>query len=495
MYGQPTKSPMEAIKPSCRVAAKAYFTFLVISFNKMLKISTNIQNLYIYRNFLIEMFQKLKQNIKQIPDWQAKKYLLAFSGGVDSVVLATGLQQLGVRFILAHCNFKLRGAESDADQAFVEKFAKEKQIPLHINICDLSQTDENIQIAARNARYQWFDSLLELQQFDYLLTAHHLDDSMETFFINLLRSTGLKGLLGIKDHHKTLRPLQNITRQEILKFARQHSLTWREDSSNASDKYRRNFIRHQIIPKLVELQPDFHKSFHKTLEYLKQNQAVIDDWFENIKNKVINEDSGVSKLDIKVFDTVKQQDLFLFHWLSPRGFIDMKAVKQLLKTQTGKEIFSRTHRLTKYGNYLLLQKTEKSDNQVCFLQEHIFEISEPIHLKWNIIDRKQIDEQVIKSAKSNEIYIDYDLVDFPLKLKKWQSGDYFYPFGMKGKKKLSDYFKDIKLIPAEKEKIWLLCNRNDIVWIVGKRMDNRYKITEKTEKILHLQLVKIQNLK
>ncbi len=441
------------------------------------------------------MLQKIKQNIIQIPDWQAKKYLLAFSGGVDSVVLATALQQLGVRFTLAHCNFKLRGVESDADQAFVEKFAKTNNISLHINICDLSQTDENIQVAARNSRYQWFDSLLEQQQFDYLLTAHHLDDSIETFFINILRTTGLKGLLGIRDHHKILRPLQNITRQEILKFARQHGLTWREDSSNASDKYRRNFIRHQIIPKLVELQPDFHQSFHKTLQYLNQNQAVINDWFENVKNKVINEDKGISKLKIKAFDRVKQQELFLFHWLSPYGFTDMKAVKQLLKTQAGKEIFSRTHRLTKYGDYLLLQKIEKTDNQVRYLPEHISEIREPIHLKWVIIDRKQIDEQVIKSAKSDDIYIDYDLVDFPLSLRKWQAGDYFYPFGMKGKKKLSDYFKDIKLIPAEKEKTWLLCNRNDIVWIVGKRMDNRYKITGKTEKILHLQLIKFRNLK
>ena len=441
------------------------------------------------------MLQKLKQNIKQILDWQARKYLLAFSGGVDSVVLATALQQLGVRFTLAHCNFKLRGAESDADQAFVEKFAKENQIPLHINICDLSQTDENIQVAARNARYQWFDSLLEQQKFDYLLTAHHLNDSIETFFINLLRTTGLKGLLGIRDHHKMLRPLQNITRQEILEFARQHGLIWREDSSNASDKYRRNFIRHHIIPKLVELQPDFHQSFHKTLKYLNQSQAVVDEWVENVKDEVVNEDSGISKLDIKAFDTVKQQDLFLFHWLSPFKFTDIKAIKKLLKTQTGKEIFSHTHRLTKYGDYLLLQKIEKTDNQVWFLPEHISEISEPIHLKWEIIDRNQIDEQVVKSAKSDEIYIDYNLVDFPLKLKKWQAGDYFYPFGMKGKKKLSDYFKDIKLTPAEKEKIWLLYNQNDIVWVVDKRMDNRYKITEKTEKILHLQLVKFRNLK
>ena len=441
---------------------------------------------------MIKMLQKLKQNIKQIPDWQAKKYLLAFSGGIDSVVLANALKQLGVRFALAHCNFKLRGAESDADQAFVEKFAKANQIPLYINVCDLSQTEKNIQIAARNARYQWFDSLLEQHQFEYLLTAHHLDDSLETFFINLLRATGLKGLLGIRDHHKILRPLQNITRQEILEFARQHNLIWREDSSNASDKYRRNFIRHHIIPKLVKLQPDFHQSFYKTLEYLKQNQAVIDDWFENVKNEVINGDKGISKLDIKAFDTVKQQDLFLFHWLSSYGFTDMKAIKQLLKTQTGKEIFSRTHRLTKHGDYLLLQKVEKLDNQVRYLPEQIFEISTPIHLKWDIIDRKQIDECVIKSAKSNEIYIDYDLVDFPLSLRKWQAGDYFYPLGMKGKKKVSDYFKDIKLTPSEKEKIWLLCNRNDIVWIVGKRMDERYKITEKTEKILHLQLVKYE---
>ena len=434
------------------------------------------------------MLHKLRQNIKQISGWQAKKFLLAFSGGIDSVVLATALQQLGVRFALAHCNFKLRGTESNEDQAFVENFARAQQIPLHIKVCDLSKTDENIQITARTARYQWFDNLIKKQQFDYLLTAHHLDDSIETFFINLMRATGLKGLLGIRDQHKMLRPLQNITRQEILEFAQQHGLTWREDSSNASDKYRRNFIRHHIIPKLVELQPDFHQSFNKTLEYLKQNQAVVDEWFENTKHQVVIKDAQVLKLDLVKFTSVKQPDLFLYRWLYPYGFTDMKAVKQLWKTQTGKEIFSPTHRLTKYGNYLLLQKTETFDRQQWQLPEQFFEIRQPVHLKWDVKDRKQVDEQVIKSAKPNEIYIDYDLVDFPLSLRKWQAGDWFYPFGMKGKKKLSDYFKDIKLTPAEKEKIWLLCNRNDIIWVVGKRMDERYKISNKTQKILHLQL-------
>ncbi len=434
------------------------------------------------------MLRKLQQNFQKIPGWQNKKYLLAVSGGIDSMVLADILLKLELRFELAHCNFKLRGPESDADQEFVEKYASEHQIPVHIKVCTISDT-ENIQIAARNARYQWFDSLVDHYGFDYILTAHHLDDSIETFFINLLRATGLKGLSGIVNHHKLFRPLSDISREEIVKYATQNHLSWREDSSNLSDKYRRNFIRHHIIPELKKLQPGFYKSFSKTFTYLQQSQSVIDEWFETVKNRVVIKENAVLKLDLKQFDTVIQKDLFLYQWLSLYGFSDMEGINRLLTGQTGKEIFSKEFRLTKHGDFLLLQKSGPVDVQTYKLDKHTKEINEPLPLKLEIIDRNELNEEVFKTAGLHEIYIDYALIKFPLILRKWQPGDYFYPFGMSGKKKLSDYFTDIKLSKPDKEKIWLLCNGVDVVWVIGKRMDERYKITSKTKKILHLRLI------
>ncbi len=434
------------------------------------------------------MLRKLQQNLQKLPDWQNNKYLLAISGGVDSMVLADALQKLKLHFELAHCNFKLRGSDSNTDQEFIEKYARQNQIPVHIKICDVTR-EKNIQIAARNARYQWFNTLVEQHNFDYILTAHHLDDSIETFFINLLRATGLKGLLGIGNHHKIYRPLSDVRREEIMSYVAQNQVLWRRDISNQSDKYRRNFIRHHIIPRLVELQPGFYKSFSKTFRYLQQSQSVIDEWFENLKQQVLLKEGAIFKLDLKAFESVKQKDLFLFHWLSEYGFSDIESAVHLLNNQSGKEIFSKEFRLTKHGDFLLLQKIETSDRQVYRLYEYAQGVKFPIGLKWELTDSKDIIENVIKSAKSHEIYIDYDLIEFPLTLRKWQAGDYFYPIGMSGKKKLSDYFTDLKLSRPEKEKIWLLCNRNQIIWVVGKRMDERYKITKKTEKILHLQLI------
>ena len=434
------------------------------------------------------MLRKLQQNLQKIPDWQNKKYLLAISGGVDSMVLADALQKLGLHFELAHCNFKLRGSDSNADQEFVEKYAKQHKIPAHIKICDVTR-EKNIQIAARKARYQWFNTLVEKHNFDYILTAHHLDDSIETFFINLLRATGLRGLLGIGNHDKIYRPLSEVRRKEIMTYAAQNQVLWRKDISNQSDKYRRNFIRHHIIPRLAELQPGFYKSFSKTFNYLQQSQAVIDEWFENLKRQVVSKDGEVYILDLKVFEPVQQKALFLFHWLSVYGFTDIEGAVQLLKNQSGKEIFSKEFRLTKHGDFLLLQKIETGGREAIKLYEYRKETKFPIGIKWDLIDRNKIDESVIKSAKSDEIFIDYDLIEFPLTLRKWEAGDYFYPIGLSGKKKLSDYFTNLKLSRPEKEKVWLLCNRNQIIWVVGKRMDERYKITKKTEKILHLQLI------
>jgi tRNA(Ile)-lysidine synthase len=434
------------------------------------------------------------QAIQSFPDYENKRFLLAVSGGVDSMVLAHLFQTAGLQAEWAHCNFKLRGNESDDDQAFVENEALKSEVKLHLNICDLRQSGEkNIQIAARNERYRWFDILMQKHNFDYLVTAHHLNDSIETFFINIQRPTGLKGLLGIKDTGKIIRPLQYITRDEIKQYALSNQIKWREDSSNKSDKYLRNFIRLNIIPKFVERNPEFYQNFKKTFSYLQQSQAVIDEWMnQQIKRFVFSKDN-LQTLDLQNFTICKHPGQFLFHWLSPYGFSDWKSVENLLDAQSGKEIFSKNYRLTKHSGRLILEEINQENNQVFYMiHKGENEIFKPFHLRINTILKSACNEQKYLKASKNEAYVDESKVTFPLIIRKWQAGDYFYPLGMQGKKKLSDYFKDEKMTPSEKEKIWLICDaRKNIIWIPEKRLDNRFKITPETKNVLNIKLLEI----
>jgi tRNA(Ile)-lysidine synthase len=433
------------------------------------------------------MLSKLKENLKVIPNWQQNKYLLAISGGVDSVVLAKAFKELNLTFELAHCNFKLRGAESDEDQQFVEALATDLQVPLHLKICDLSQTNDNIQLAAREARYQWFRDLKSAKNFDFIVTAHHLDDSIESFFLNLQRGTGLKGLLGIQNTEEILRPMLSVPREEIEAFARYNKLNWREDSSNQSDKYQRNFIRHQIIPKLKANQPAFYQNFLKTFRFLNQSHAVVEDWFQLQSQQLIEKNNEVEKLAIADLNHIKQPDLFLFHWLSPYGFRDFESIKKLLSTQTGKAVLSPTHSLTKHGDSLLLYTLSSAGNKAFEIQDFQQSIDE-LPFEMQLIDKNDLSDEVLFSASKNEAFIDYDLLQWPLNIRTWQAGDYFHPLGMTGKKKISDYLTDVKIPKPEKEKIYLLCNRNEVVWLIGHRLDNRYKVRPQTRQILHIVL-------
>ena len=436
------------------------------------------------------MLRNITGHLQKIENGQQKKYLLAVSGGVDSIVLAYVFKELKRDFALAHCNFKLRGKESDDDQKFVENFAQKHQIPLFIEVCDLSKTQENTQLTARNARYAWFEKLLDKHNFDYLVTAHHLNDSIESFFINMLRGTGLKGLTGIHNTGKTIRPMRNITRPEIERFAFENDLKWREDSSNASVKYQRNFIRHQIIPKLKELKPDFEKIMLKNFEHLQQNQNLAEDWFQNVARQIIKTEKNREIVYPEDLKRQKHRELFLYQWLSPYGFSDWKNINNLIdNAQNGKYLIRENYRLSKNNDRLILEKIELPEKTQSYLiTKRQSLIEEPIRLSISHLDINEA-KSAYKEASKQEVYLDSNAVKFPLTIRKWQAGDYFYPLGMKGKKKLSDYFKDEKMSLSEKEKIWLICNaENSILWIVGKRPDNRFIITDKTKKVLHIKI-------
>lgn len=442
------------------------------------------------------MLNEFLQHItKEFPFLKDKKLLIAISGGIDSVVLTHLFYELEYSISLAHCNFRLRGKESDGDEAFVEDLAKKFDIPVFIKKFDTLRfaSDEklSVQLAARKLRYDWFNKLLQQKQYDYLLTAHHADDAVETYLINLSRGTGLDGLTGIpKQNGKIIRPLLPFSREQIEKYAKEQNIDWREDSTNEETKYLRNKIRHKIIPILKELNPNFLNGFSKTQDNLQGIRVIADDRIEEVSKDVISEsaDKSVIQFNIEKLKELSNPKAYLFEMLKQYGFTEWNDVENLLNTQSGKYVYSNSHKLLKDREFLLLSKIIDSISEAVFFieKDNLFLKTEKIALKITEID-KAISS--LKSLPSTSILIDKDLLKFPLIVRKWKEGDYFYPFGMKGKKKISKYFKDQKISNFEKENSWLLCSENDIVWVVGQRSDDRFKITDKTKHIVQIEIL------
>ncbi len=430
------------------------------------------------------MLNHFKKNIEtDFSFLKGKKLLIACSGGLDSVVLTHLMKNLNSEIALAHCNFSLRGKESDGDEMFVIGLAKNMQIPVFAETFDTKKYAKehkiSTQMAARDLRYAWFDEILKDFKFDYLLTAHHLDDTLETFFINLSRGTGLTGLAGIpKKNNKIIRPLLNFSREEILKYAEENNLKWREDSSNLKTDYLRNKLRLEVLPQFKETNEALLKNFQKTQRNIQASQNLIEDYTALVYNLVVSEAVDSYKINIPKIKELPHTDALLYELLNGFGFTEWEDVSNLLDAQTGKQLFSKTHRLIKNREELVLTEIdlEKRNDEFMVSEE---EITSPINLK--IEPSKYIGE-----TEKNLIYVASEKLNFPLKLRKWKRGDSFQPFGMKGKKKLSKFFKDEKIPLNEKEKIWLLLSDEKIVWVIGHRMDDRFKVTENTKRILKI---------
>ncbi|MGM5471105.1 tRNA lysidine(34) synthetase TilS [Flavobacteriaceae bacterium LMO-SS05] len=415
------------------------------------------------------------------------KALIAISGGLDSVVLVHLCHKFQLNFALAHCNFNLRGEESDADEDFVLQLAEDLEVEVFIESFDTkafaNKHQISIQMAARELRYNWFQDLAEQLHFDHILTAHHADDNLETFLINLSRGSGLEGLTGIPEvNDYILRPLLPFSRQDIETYAKENKLTWREDSSNASTKYLRNKLRHKVIPILKEINPQLLQNFNKTLSFLKDSNEIVEDRITNVQKKVVSIEGDLVKLDIKKLLKLSNPKAYLYQLLKDFKFTEWDDVTDLLRAQSGKQVFSETHRLLKDRESLILSESVSND----ILAIHISEQENQIKTPLGTLNFKTVKH--ISKSNASTIYVDAETLKFPLTFRTWQEGDYFYPFGMKGKKKLSKYFKDEKLSLIDKEHIWLLCSENEIVWIVGKRADDRFKIVEDTKRILKIEL-------
>jgi tRNA(Ile)-lysidine synthase len=434
------------------------------------------------------MLQKFQHHLENnLPHLKGKKLLLATSGGIDSMVLVHLLHQLNFNITVAHCNFMLREEESNGDENFVRTTCEALKIPFFIQKFDTNQLASDyklsIQLAARKLRYEWFAELLLDKKLDYVLTGHHLDDEIETFLINLTRGTGLDGLTGIPSQNGTIiRPLLPFSREEIEKYAKDNQITWREDSSNASNKYLRNKLRHDVVPILKDLNPSFMHSFQNTLENLKQTQSLADDASRIVYKKVVQEEENQNIINISELTQLENFEAYLFQWLKPLGFTAWEDIYGLVHAQSGKQVFSNTHVVLKDRDKLIVfPKIEKEEIEEYFLNKNQKNLKFPLNISVSKVDN-------ISNTTNCAIFVNEDKIQFPLILRKKQEGDYFFPSGMNGKKKLSKYFKDEKYSLLDKEKQWLLTSNNEIVWVIGKRADERFLANETTQNIIKIEI-------
>lgn len=427
------------------------------------------------------------------------KILLAVSGGVDSVVMAELFHRSKFKFGIAHCNFQLRADESEADEMFVKKLSHHYRVPFFTIRFDTSdeaaKTKLSIQETARKLRYEWFTETIQKQKYDYIATAHHLNDSIETFFINLLRGTGVSGLRGIQpilQQSKTIRPLLFATKAELEKFAAEEKINFRLDHSNETDLYFRNRLRHHLMPVLLQLNLQFEKIMERNMANLAFAESILND---RILNSFLD---GFDKNDINATLEISRKELAasgypqetLMAIVQPLGFNISQAADIWNAKSPGKQVFAGEYVLTADRGKMILTKNKRIDPP----QETISEKDKTykgsgFQLKFSI--RKP-------SAKENDklkkqflhFNLDRSKLDFPLTIRKWAKGDWFFPLGMKGRKKLSDFLTDKKISRPDKEKTYVLLSGKEIVCVIGNRIDDRYKVTDTTKEIYRIELIK-----
>lgn len=410
------------------------------------------------------MFNLFSDHINSDFDFLKKsKLLVCLSGGVDSMVLIDLLRRSNYDVSVAHCNFKLRGDECDLDEKFVKKYCFDNSIQFFSKSFITKLPNHSLQMAARTLRYDWFNELLKNNNKDYILTAHHLDDSLETFIINLSRASGIEGFTGISPvNDKIVRPLTIFSKKQILEYAKNNKIHWREDSTNKKDDYQRNYIRNQIIPLLKKLYPNFLSQSKKTMNFLKNSQLVIDKYIEAVKKEkfVIKNDEITIE---KKFIQCNKNDIY--NLFKDYGFKNPSEILMLCNSISGKIIESVSHVLLSDRTNLILKKKSKEYDQV--IKVDMKGIDDPVRICIKTGD-------FVSKSNSKSIFISKNDIKFPLYLRKLKKGDLIYPLGMKGKKLISKYFKDEKMSFFDKQNQWLLCNNNEVMWIVGQRADRRY---------------------
>lgn len=439
---------------------------------------------------MLEAFKKYMhdQGLHSFED----RILLAVSGGVDSVVMANLFAETDLECAIAHCNFQLRGEDSESDEVFVRSLGLRLEMPVYVERFDVDREMEargiSLQMAARDLRYEWFSSLAREQGFSAIATAHNLNDSVETFFLNLTRGTGIRGLTGIPFRNENIiRPLLFASRSEIESYAGLKKLDFREDRSNRETKYQRNKIRHDVIPALEQINPAFIQTMALNMDRMLQLRHIVEKNTDAVRDEIFQKSSDEIRINISDLVKLEPAGTWLYELFAPFAFTrpQCRDIEHFLQSDTGKRFLSPTHQLYKDRGQLILVESRPKTFERYYLDRPEKESRLPFSMDMEELDRQDLGQ--IPRDK-NFACLDCDKLLFPLTIRRWQHGDYFYPLGMDQIKKLSDFFVDEKIPVPMKERTWILATGKKIIWIMGQRIDNRFKITETTTRVLVLRL-------
>ena len=415
------------------------------------------------------------------------RIIVGVSGGADSMALLDLLILLGYHCVAAHCNFHLRGKESQRDADFVKRWCREIDVPCRSVDFETRQyaADKKISIemAARDLRYDWFEVIRQQEGADAIAVAHHRDDSVETLLLNLIRGTGIKGLTGISPKKgRLVRPLLSATRTGIEHYIVERGIPTIFDSSNSDDHFLRNAIRLRVIPLLEELNPSVKESIHRTSLHLTEAEKIYSDAIARLSTTVCRDEW----IDITALKECPSPRSLLYEILTPLGFTPsvIEDIAVSLDATPGKLFLGERYRVIKDRDAFLIAPLPDAVAPSSFrIEQGTTLLKKPL-----LMQIRSMDMPVAIEKNKNTLYVDHDRLHFPLLLRRWQQGDWFIPFGMKGRKKLSDFFTDRKMNLRDKEEVWVLLSGDDVVWIVGERPDNRFRVTDKTRKVLQIRL-------
>ena len=463
-----------------------------------------------------DLLNRYKTTIKELGLFSPKdKLILAVSGGVDSVVLCELCKQAAYDFIIAHCNFQLRGEESERDEKFVRNLGEKYKVEVKVKKFETEKyADEekvSVQEAARNLRYNWFFELWYNEDFNdvvddteesipgwhtggpfkFVLTAHHADDNIETLLMNFFRGTGLHGLTGIPVSgpseilNYVRRPLLSFSKNELIDFAKENNLDFVEDSSNLSSKYTRNFFRNEIIPAISKIYPEVKANLVDNIERFKEIEKLYRVAVDGIKKKLVKVKGNEWHIPVKQLMEYNNRAL-IYDIIEDFGFTEKQIdeVIKLSESESGKYIDSPAlnFRIIKHRHWFIISPINSAESATIIIEEN----NKQIGFEGGKIVVEKLTSNLKPETSNDTACLDAREIDYPLILRKWKQGDYFYPLGMKKKKKLSRFFIDQKLSKTEKEKAWVIEMNKKIIWVVGKRIDERFKVTNKTKSILRL---------
>ncbi len=430
-------------------------------------------------------FVRDKLNIKS-----NESILLAVSGGIDSMVMCDIMRKLNLDLAIAHCNFSLRAEESDGDEQFVRDYAEACSIRFYskkFNTLEYGRINGlSVQMAARELRYNWFEELRESESYNFIAIAHNSDDIKETFFINLARGTGLKGLSGIKARKgNIIRPVLHASRAQIVQYAKLNDLKYREDSSNSTIYYKRNRLRHKIIPEFRHLNPSFDLTICSTIQKLSETYKLLEEYIASVKNRLFSEENGITSVSVNELAKLSPANTWLFELFKEFSVNEgqLNEIKKLLYAESGRKLVTSSHLILKDRGSLLISPNTEVVDQTIILSS----LDELFAYPGFSCDAVAIEEFEMIRDKAVAC-LDLETLEFPLTIRSWEAGDWFYPLGMKGKKKISDFFTDSKIPLSLKSSKKLLLSSDKICWIAGYRTDNRFKIKESTKTVLIIRI-------